>query len=219
MFLMFLVSTLVYSLLLLTPDKLSISSMEASESQKTCPLTGNALPQDKLDVAVVFGVAVPSCTMQSCGHACTMGALVDVLQEHAGPVKCPACDKSFVISVCDALAAKQLCSTDTDDVHEPCDLIAFRYGQQVYWLAIMREKNSTITAQDRIAQVLGIDCENDLKILHHGKTVFPDADNTPGQVSSGLVDICRSEIGKKPSLIIMGKRTGHWGAQGGHIRR
>jgi hypothetical protein len=164
-----------------------------------------------------------------------MGALVDVLQgEHAAglpPVKCPACDKSLVISVCDALAAKQLCSTDNadadDDVREPlCDLIAFRYGPQVYWLAIqiMSEKNNTIshrvTAQDRIAQVLGMDnCENDLKILHHGKTVFPDAEKTPGQVSSILVDICRREMGKKPSLIIMGKRTGHWGAQGGHIRR
>jgi hypothetical protein len=72
-------------------------------------------------------------------------------------------------------------------------------------------------AQDRIAQVLGI--EDGLKILHRRKMVFPDADKTPDEVSSQLIDICSSEMGKKPSLIIMGKRTGHWGAQGGHNRR
>jgi hypothetical protein len=186
--------------------------MDASEYQKACPLTGNAIPEDKLDVAVIFGVAVPCSKMKTCGHACTMGALVDVLQEHKGPVKCPTCDKSLVISVCDAVAARKLCGDDG-----PCELITVRYGQQVYWLTIPEREGKMMKAQDRIAQVLGIG--NDLKILQNGKMLFPDADKTPDEVSIHLINICRSEMGKKPSLIIMGKRTGHWGAQGGHIHR
>lgn len=130
---MFLVSTFIHSLLLLTPDKLKKLLMDASECQQACPLTGNALPEDKLDVAVVFGVAIPCSKMKTCGHASTMSALVDVLQEYKGPVKCPACEESLVISVCDAVAAsaRKLCGDDG-----PCELIAVRYGQQVYWLSV-----------------------------------------------------------------------------------
>ena len=187
--------------------------MDTSECQQmTCPITGHALPEDKVDVEVVFGVAVPSSKMKTCGHTFTMGALVDVLQEHKGPVQCLACDKSLVISVWDSVAARKLCKDN-----EPYELIAVRYGQQMYWLTIPECEGKRMNAQDRIAQVLGIG--DNLKILHNGKMVFPDADKTPDEVSSHLIDICRSEVGKKPSLIIMGKRTGRWGAQGGHIHR
>ena len=181
----------------------------SSESQEKCPLTGNALPEDALEVAVVFGVAIPSPTMKMCGHACTMGALMDVLQDQ-GAVKCPECEKSFVISVCDASAAETLCGSQDSS----CELIAFRYGRQVYWLTV--PGGSEITAQDRITQALGIE---DVRMLHGGKKVFPDSAKTPDEISNDLIAICQEERGQKPSLTIMGRRTGHWGAQGGHIRR
>ena len=75
-----------------------------------------------------------------------------------------------------------------------------------------------LLAQDRIVQVLGIE-ESHLKVLHHGKTVYPDSNMSAQEVSNNLIDICKSEEGKKPSLVIMGKRTGRWGAQGGHVHR
>ena len=207
----FATASLIQSLLLFTLfNKASVVySMSSFDSQIVCPLTKQALPENALDTAVVFGVAVPSSKITTCGHACTMGALIDHIDDCKGAVKCPECETSCVISVCDASAAQKLCSDD-----ESCDLIAFRYGQQVYRLTV--PEISGVTTQDRIAHVLGI---KDLQVLHHGKHVYPDDTKTEDEVSSNLLDICRSERGKKPTLIIMGKRTGRWGAQGGHIRR
>ena len=183
--------------------------MSSFDTSSVCPLTKEALPESPLDTAAVFAAAVPSFQMKNCGHVCTLGALVDYLEDSKGAVKCPTCNDSHVISVCDVTAAQKLCSNSDDEA--PCQMIAFRYGPQVFWLTIAEG-----TAQERIAQVLGM---KDLQVLHHGKTVYPNADKTAGEVSSTLIEICNSEQGKKPSLVIVGKRTGRWGAQGGHLHR
>lgn len=177
-------------------------------SASNCPLTKEALPESSLDTAVVFGVAVPSDKIKTCGHLCTLSALVDYIEESKGGVKCPSCKKSHVISVCDLNAAQKLCA----ESDERCEIVAFRYGPQVYWLTVSEGQ----LAQDRIAQVLGIE---DIQILHHGKTVCPDDSKSTDEVSSTLLSISKSEAGKKPSLVITGKRTGRWGAQGGHVHR
>lgn len=202
----------VHSVLLPISDRLDMAPIKTPGNQ-ACPITRKKLPKDKLDVAVVYGVAVPSAHMQ-CGHACTIGALLDMIEESKGPVKCPECETSFVISVCDGLAAEKLC-TSCDSNVALCDLISFRYGPYVYWLSV---PDSTTLAQERIAQVLGIP-ETDLRILYRGKQVFPDSEKQPNQVSNCLLDISKGESGKKPSMVIMGKRTGRWGAQGGHLHR
>lgn len=178
-----------------------------------CPLTKKALPEDSLETAVMFGAAVPSFNIKSCGHACTMEALIDFLEE--GGVKCPECETSHVISICDVKAAESLmmCGGDDEESSFEHQLIAFRYGSRVFWLTVPEGT----TAQDRIAQVLGIkDC---LQVLHHGKTVCPDESKSEEDISNNLIGMSKSEKGKKPSLVIMGKRTGRWGAQGGHVHR
>jgi len=197
-----------FLLLSLLHKDTAMSVMSSFDTSSVCPLTKEALPESSLDTAVLFGVAVPSLKMKACGHVCTMSALVDYLGDSKGSAKCPTCEKSHVISVCDVDAAQKLCS----DEDAPCDLIAFRYGPQVFWLTV-----SDGTAQDRIAQVLGIG--DDLQVLHHGKIVYPDSSKTTDEISSSLIEICMSEQGKKPTLVITGKRTGRWGAQGGHVHR
>jgi hypothetical protein len=182
--------------------------MSSFDIPSVCPLTNEALPESSLDLAVSFSVAVPSSITKTCGHVCTMGALVNHIEDNKGPIKFPTCEKSHVISVCDLDAAQKLCS---DDDPSRADLIAFRYGPQVYYLTV----SEGTTAQDRISQVLGVE---DVHVLHHGKTVHPDSNKTDDEVSSALLQICQSEKGK-PTLVISGKRTGRWGAQGGHVHR
>jgi hypothetical protein len=193
-----------------TTAAITLSVMSSFDIPSVCPLTKEALPESSLDSAVVFGVAVPSSkTKTFCGHVCTMGALVNHIEDNKGPIKCPTCEKSHVISVCDLDAAQKLCASDDDSSR--AELITFRYGPQVYYLTV----SECTTAQDRISQVLGIE---DVQVLHHGKTVHPDSNKTDDEVSSALLDISQSEKGK-PTLVISGKRTGRWGAQGGHVHR
>ena len=86
--------------------------MSFVQSQTVCPLTRETLPDNSLETAVIFGAAVPSHKMKLCGHACTMGALMDHIEDSKGGVKCPECEKSHVISICDVGAAEQLCGND-----------------------------------------------------------------------------------------------------------
>jgi hypothetical protein len=194
-------------------NTLLVSKMSFATSQTVCPLTKEALPESSLETAVIFGAAVPSSKMKVCGHACTMGALMDHLKDSKGGVKCPECETSHIISICDVDAAEQLCSSDADG-ESSGDLVSFRYGHQVFWLSIPQYT----LAQERIAQVLGTEVTR-LTVIHHGKIVYPQDSKNPRDLSDNLIDICKSDEGRKPSLVIIGKRTGRWGAQGGHVHR
>jgi hypothetical protein len=178
-----------------------------------------SLPENPLKCAVVYNTAVPCATASapSCGHVVALESLMDLLDGNPNEIiKCPECKTAHVISVCDKLAAESLLGQDEDDA--PLSLVCFRYGSQVYWLAVPPET----TAQARIAHVLGI--PRDLKILHQGKVVYKqqdEDDRDDEQASQSLLAASSNDIKakKKPTLVVMGKRVGHWGAQGGHLHK
>jgi hypothetical protein len=178
-----------------------------------CPLTGEALPENDEEVAVVYRVAVPfDESSRACGHEITLQPLMDwlKLQKGAAP-KCPACNKEFVISICDRLAAQSITQQQSME-RQRC--VALRFGAQNFYLAVA----SNALAQDRAAQVLDV---KDLKILHSGKIVYPDKAKSADKVSETLLEISAKEISshKRPTLIVMGAKTGRWGVHAGHLHK
>jgi hypothetical protein len=88
-----------------------------------------------------------------------------------------------------------------------------------------QNKNNPSTAQHRIAQAFGMNLEHGLKILHKGKVLYPlqptpatkgahSTTTTMTDLSDCLVKISESDwelsasIIKKPSLVVMGTRSG-----------
>jgi hypothetical protein len=204
-----------------------------------CPLTNQKLPQDPLERGYIYASPIPP-FQHDCGHVCTLQALCDYIQTNTkqkGVAKCPTCRDSFIISVCDGVAAKYLCQAD-DDI-PPSLIIAFRYGPQSYWLSVVtttttREDShnnnqqtttaTTVTAQERIQQVLRMD---DLQILHRGRRIYPSPPDDSSsalsnrEMSKQLLEISYQDIvhQQKPTLIVVGKPVGHYGAQGGRLHK
>lgn len=174
-----------------------------------CPLTGEALPENSDEVAVIYSVAAPfDAEHRGCGHEITLQPLMDWLAQQKGIPKCPKCDKGLVITVCDKIASQSI----TGDALSAC--VALRFGTHNYFFGVAADQ----LAQDRITQVLAIE---DLKILHSGKIVFPDKSQTAEELSARLLEISAEEMAsrKRPTLVIMGAKTGRWGAQGGHLHK
>lgn len=134
---------------------------------------------------------------------------------------CPVCGEAPIVSVYDGMAAKSLVGETS------LPIVAFRYGKQMYRLTVPfndtntsswrnrivsggSSSSSPCTAQDRIAQVLGMRLSNNLKILHKGKVLYPDPKSSLKDVSEHLLDISKSDGLKKvkPSLVVMGTQIG-----------
>jgi len=169
----------------------------------TCPFTEEALPDNDLEVAVVFGVAAPY-KVKNCGHEMSLEPLMDAIANHKGPLKCPVCKSGFVISVADRLAL-------TENLNST---VIVRFGTHNYFLTVPED----MLAQSRVQQVLGVP---DLKILFHGKIIYPSKDKSEEEMSEELLKISQEEMSgkKRPTMVVMGKRTGQWGAQGGHLHK
>lgn len=77
------------------------------------------------------------------------------------------------------------------------------------------------TAQARIACVLGMNLESDLKVLHNGKIVYPDPNASPRETSERMLSVSKRDIisRKKPSLVVMGARSGRVGSHAGHNKK
>jgi hypothetical protein len=180
-------------------------------STTLCPLTGEALPENDEEIAVVYTMAAPfDAGTRQCGHEITLQPLMDWLSQQKGIPKCPSCNKGLVITICDKVASESMASSD-----EPSSsYVALRFGTHNYFFGVTTDQ----LAQDRITNVLQVE---DLKILHSGKSVYPDKTKTAEEVSNRLLEISADEMAnrKRPTLIIMGAKTGRWGAQGGHLHK
>ena len=113
--------------------------------------------------------------------------------------------------ICDGATAKL-------PVREKANIVSFRYGKHNYYLSVPSSpekagwfrQTSKITAQHRIASVLGMNMKSGgLKILYKGKVICPDPKKSADEMSKQLLDLSNaSGKGSKPSLVVMGTRSG-----------
>jgi len=192
-----------------------------------CPLTLKSLPSSSLDVGVAVDCGLPF-SDSKCAHKCTLDALVRYIQgepvlgdtknekiqnttnKGGGPL-CPVCHAP-IISVCDGIFA-------SETLREKACVVCFRYGKQNYFLSVPSSSSGASawsifkkasTAQDRIAYVLGMSTKNGgLKILHRGMVLYPNTKRSASEISNQLIDLSKSSCkGAKPSLVVMGTRSG-----------
>lgn len=192
-----------------------------------------------LESAVVF----ESETSKTCGHALHLVPLMDYL-ESCGSKKtvCPVCQAS-VSFVCDGAEVANSATNDDDNNDDDDDkkakTVTVKYRNHLYKFSLQRSPNlglplplaccvwvwrsllqlmgedTSVTAQERIAHALRMDIEGHMKILHKGKIIYPNAQQSPRAISEQLVGVC--EKGGKP--MVMGTRmtdqeqkiaTGKW---------
>jgi hypothetical protein len=186
---------------------------------RSCPLTGEALPSDDEDVAIVFGTAVPPSLDRSCDEGCRCGHEMSLLplakwllhmqQDGGGTAAavphCPTCHTERIISIVDRRAIHRKSNQD---------VLAFRFGPCNFVLSVSPHQ----LTQDRAGVVLGID---NIVMIQKGKTQYPDPTKSPIELSERLLSISAEDLRlhRRPTLIVMGAKTGRWGAQGGHVHR
>lgn len=173
----------------------------------SCPLTGEAIPDNALEVAVVYQVPAPY-DFRKCECEMTLASLLDRCASTEDTFECPSCKKGLVVSVCDKTAAQSILQ------EKDCRSVALRFGTRNYFFAVSEEQ----LAQDRIQETLG----DDVKILSSGKIVYPDeSGKSAEEVSDLLLELSQKDIAgrKRPTLVVMGAKTGRWGAQGGHLHK
>jgi hypothetical protein len=163
-----------------------------------CPLTLRNLPTDPLDIAYIWSDLNAFYNSQSssvtkrigCGHKCTLQALLQYVQHPAnqqqvGTILCPVCCTCPILAICDGVIRAEN-DDDDDDIYKCKEKknssFQFRYGKQVYRLAVVQHdflpssyvsfifnviKNkltpTDTTVQGRICQVLQLD-EKTLKV-------------------------------------------------------
>jgi hypothetical protein len=186
----------------------------------SCPLTREALPENDDDVAIVYSTAVPPSLDHSsnedsrCGHEMSLLPLgrwfVQMQQDEGGGTAaavpyCPACCTERIISIVDRRAMYGKSSHDH---------LAFRFGPWNFVLSVSREQ----LAQDRARYVLGIE---GVVMIQKGRTMYPDPSKSAIELSQRLLQISNADITwhRRPTLVVMGAKTGRWGAQGGHVPR
>lgn len=171
-----------------------------------CPITGESLPESDLDVAVVYHVPAPY-DYRQCGHEMTLRPLLQQCLSCEGALECPSCSgKKMIVSVCDKAAAKSIL-----EKHD-CRALALRFGSRNYFFAVPKEQ----LAQDRILVTLG-----QVQILHSGIVIYPDETKSAEDLSALLLEISKQDMvsHKRPSLVVMGAKTGRFGAQAGHLHK
>ena len=129
---------------------------------------------------------------------------------------CPVCHGP-IGSICDGATVSYHCKLP---VREKANIVhvSFRYGKHNYYLSVPSSpekagwfrQTSKITAQHRIASVLGMNMKSGgLKILYKGKVICPDPKKSADEMSKQLLDLSNaSGKGSKPSLVVMGTRSG-----------
>ena len=187
---------------------------------RACPLTGEALPWNDEDVAVVYGTAVPpsldrGCNENNrCGHEMPLGPLarwlLQMQQDERGGTAaavphCPTCHTERIISIVDRCAMHRKSNQG---------VLAFRLGPWNFVLTVAPDQ----LAQDRAGLVLGID---NIVMIQKGKTQYPDPTKLKTELSERLLAISSVDLDRhhRPTLVVMGAKTGRWGAQGGHVPR
>lgn len=189
-------------------------------SIRSCPMTREALPNNDDDVAIVYDTAVPPSLDHStnedsrCGHEMSLLPLgrwlAQIQREEDGGTAaavpyCPACHTERIISIVDRRAMYGKSNHDH---------LTFRFGPHNFVLSVSPEQ----LAQDRARLVLGIE---NIVMIQKGKTIHPDPTKSAIEVSQRLLEISNADISRhrRPTLVIMGAKTGRWGSQGGHVPR
>jgi len=143
-----------------TSSPLQLSSLE---------LLDNFPNENPLDVGVVF----ESASCDSCGHRFRLDTLVRYLDgtlNRASPHhECPECGRR-ISWVYDERISKQ--GGVHDDFSAP--VVLFKYNKQTFCLSVENKNNTrwwqriaTFTAQERIAEVLGMNVKSGMKV-HFG---------------------------------------------------
>jgi len=205
-----------------------------------CPITLESLSESDLEIGVVFGsTSSPLFDGDDDSNSkngnlcrCSLDALVRYVQgvpvvgrdgkvlrsATIGPSRgpsslvCPVCHGP-IGSICDGAIA----STEKLGEKASVQVVSFRYGKHNYYLSVPSStkkgwfrQTSKMTAQDRIASVLGMNIKSGgLKILYKGKVICPDSRKSAEEISKQLLDLSNASVmGSKPSLVVMGTRSG-----------
>mmetsp|Transcript_27457 Transcript_27457/g.38646 ORF Transcript_27457/g.38646 Transcript_27457/m.38646 type:complete len:259 (+) Transcript_27457:159-935(+) len=163
-----------------------------------------------LDVGVVF----ESASCDSCAHRFRLDALVRYLDgtlDRTSPHhECPKC-QTRISWVCDEVVAKQREIAQDSSA----SVVLFKYNKQTFCLAVENkdtrwwQRSATCTAQERMAEVLGMNVKSGMKILCKGKVLYPNLKISTSDLSIRLIDLSLNDLkNKKPSLVVMGTRAG-----------
>jgi hypothetical protein len=124
-------------------------------SDLICPLSLSKLPTDPHDVAFIWSdpkalfkndlnSSIPPNSKHGCGHKCSLNALVQYLQHTATIALCPVCGAYPISAVCDGVVMAENRRKDTfnDRTNEKNESFLFRFGKQVYRLAVVANPNT-----------------------------------------------------------------------------
>ncbi|CAB9501218.1 expressed unknown protein [Seminavis robusta] len=185
--------------------------------------TGQGLAAGKEDPLLETVVVYQNEGSSDCGHSFKMGPLIDYLHE-SKKSSCPECQGSIEM-VCDGMVSSLVDKTSDKTISDN-RLVKFKYRNHLYHLSVLRAptdnlalpqswflwmwhtmlhfvgETTAVTAQERIAHVLRLDTSCGMRILHKGKILYPNAKQSPAEISLQLLDVC--DNGGKP--LVMGTR-------------
>jgi hypothetical protein len=174
-------------------------------------------PVDPFQTAILYN-SFPLQKDFQCGHAVPLIRMVQRLQQK-GAASCPHCAAPVAYIV-------DSCSKDGNYAR-----VTFKHGKQVYRLSVhdpppvwLRLVSTLLyrqqpTAQVRIAQVLGLDGSNCMKILYKGKILYPSKNCDEFKMSQLLLDASNdnSDSSRTPQhlLLVMGtpQEASSWSAR------
>jgi hypothetical protein len=177
-------------------------------------------PVDPFQTAILYN-SFPLQKDFQCGHAVPLGRMVQRLQQK-GAASCPHCAAPVAYIV-------DSCSKDGNYAR-----VTFKYGKQAYRLSVhdpppiwLRLVSTLLyrqqpTAQVRIAQVLGLDGSNGMKILYKGKIIYPSKNCDEYKMSQLLLDASNDSNDDSPKapqhlLLVMGtpqvQQASSWSAR------
>mmetsp|Transcript_8828 Transcript_8828/g.12510 ORF Transcript_8828/g.12510 Transcript_8828/m.12510 type:complete len:257 (-) Transcript_8828:134-904(-) len=191
---------------------MSISPSTSSPLQpSSLELLDTFANENPLDVGAVF----ESASCDSCGHRYRLDTLVRYLDgtlNRASPHhECPECGRR-ISWVYDEVIAKH------GGVHyaSSASVVLFKYNKQIFCLTVENkttrwwQRSPTFTAQERMAEVLGMNVKSGMKVLCKGKVLYPNLKMSASDISKRLIDISLNDLkSRKPSLVIMGTRAGN----------
>lgn len=177
---------------------------------------------DPLETAILYKQVQDN--PEGCGHAVKWNLAMKHLLEQREST-CPICTQPIAMIVDGGVASSPLTAVTT-----------FKYGKQVFRLScdnsaqpksiptmawmikFLMGTNHSVTAQERMAQAMGMNVDKGFKILHKGKVLFPgtngkssSSQRSSQQLSNRILEISRAEWAahKKSALVVMGTRVGY----------
>ena len=149
-----------------------------------CPFTLKPIPDiSRENLAVIYNSSPFTDAINECGHLCSLAGIISYLHNGMQPTPmCPVCQACQIGAVCDADASSFMTgksnSTNTNNSKSTSEgrLVSFKYGAISYHLWVPTSSPSSLqstsnkvfdkegNALERIAQVMGMDVQNGLKV-------------------------------------------------------